>query len=177
MSNTIDVLCIIDATTLAAIVASGAISPGSAKNPTRLGSLTKSDVFVSMLTQGSYITNDRGGSELTITCDVGDNIRWTITNLGEGVNYSSILYLFSSTAIGTSVSHPICLPLNVNLYINSANPNTSAPMPIAYTSSAWQTTALAASSRVQYSWAFQLIDQSGTVLGYFKWDPFVIINI
>ncbi len=177
MSNTIDVLCITDAATLAANVASGAISPGSAKNPTRLVSFAKTDVFVSMLTQGSYITNDRDRSELTITCDVGDNIRWTIANLGEGVNYSCMLYHFSSPAIGTSVSPPICLPLSVNLYINDANPNTSTPTPIAYTSSAWQTTALAASSRVQYSWAFQLINQSGKVLGYFKWDPFIIINI
>ncbi len=177
MSNTIDILCVIDAVTLAANVASGAIPKGSQASPTSLGSYSQSDVYVSMLTEGSYVTNDRDGSELTITCDVGDNIRWTVTNPGAGVNYSCMLYQFSSASIGTSVSQPICLPLSVNLYINSASPNTSTPTPIAYTSSAWQTTALAASSSVQYSWAFQLINQSGTVLGYFSWDPFIIINV
>ena len=179
MSNTIDILCVIDAATLAAKVASGSISAGTQANPTSLGSYSQSDTYVSMLTEGSYITNDKDGSELTITCDVGDNIRWTITNPGAGVNYSCMLYQFSSASIGTSVSPPICLPLGVNLDINSASPNTGTPKPLAYTSSAWQTTALGAvpSPGVQYSWAFQLINQSGTVLGYFSWDPFIIINV
>ena len=134
MSNTIDILCVIDAATLAAKVASGSISAGTQANPTSLGSYSQSDTYVSMLTEGSYITNDKDGSELTITCDVGDNIRWTITNPGAGVNYSCMLYQFSSASIGTSPG-------------------------------------------VQYSWAFQLINQSGTVLGYFSWDPFIIINV
>ena len=179
MSNTIDILCVIDAVTLAENVQNGSINPGSQAIPTSLGSYSQSDVYVSMLTEGSYVTNDGGGSELTITCDVGDNIRWNITNPGAGVNYSCMLYQFSSASIGTNVSQPICLPLNVNLYINSASPNTGTPTPIAYTSSAWQTTALAAcpSPGVQYSWAFQLINQSGTVLGYFSWDPFIVINV
>lgn len=174
MSNTIDILCVVDAATLAAKVANGQLPAGSLNAPTSLGSYSQSDVYVFMITENCYVVNEQAQSELTIQCDVGDNIRWTITNPGAGVEYSSILYNFQSAAIGTYVTQPICLPLAVNLYINNPSNPTSAT-PIAYTSSAWQTTALQACNSVQYSWSFQVLNQQGIVIGYFQWDPFITI--
>lgn len=177
MSNTIDILSVIDTATLASKVANGSIPKGSISSPTSLGSYSQSDTYVFMITEGSYVVNDQAKSELTIACEVGDNIRWTITNPGAGVEYSCILYNFASAAINTAISEPICLPMDVNLYINGETPNTSTPRAINYTSSAWQTTALAACNSVQYSWSFQLIDENGNILGYFQWDPFITITV
>lgn len=45
MSNTIDILCVIDAVTLAANVQNGSVHPGTQASPTSLGSYSQSDVM------------------------------------------------------------------------------------------------------------------------------------
>jgi nematocidal protein AidA len=175
MSKTIDILCVIDAETLADAVANKTIAPGTLSKPTSLGDYSASNVYVFMITQGSRVVNDQAQSELTVDCEVGDNIRWTISNPGAGVNHSCMLYDFQSASIGTAITAPICLPLATKLYING-QPDPQKPAAIAYTSSAWQCTALAKTASVQYNWSFQLIDPTGKVVGYFSWDPFIKID-
>jgi hypothetical protein len=171
MENTIDILCVIDAETLANNIKSGTLSPGTLENPTWLGANSNSDVYVFMITQGSFVVNNQTKSELMISAKVGDNVRWGITSPASGVDYSCMLYNFQTGSV--ILTTPFVLPLSVVEYINNpANP--AQILSLSYTNSVWQSTVTAVGS-VQYSWSFQLIDQNGNVLGYFSWDPFINI--
>jgi len=175
---TVDILCVIDADTLATAVANHTLNPGTVDSPTALGSYNSSDTYIFMIADGQYVVNNQAKSELSISCNVNDTIRWTISNPSAGVDYNCMLYNFESGGIGTYITQPIVTTVAATSYYN--NPlNVNTPDPTAYMLSAWTCNALEATNpaSVQYNWSFQLINTSnGLVIGYFYWDPFIQIN-
>jgi nematocidal protein AidA len=168
MDETVDILCVIDAETLADLVGSGKISKGSLNSPTSLGAWGSSDLYIYMITEGSFVVNNQAKSELTIKTSVGDNVRWHITCPSN--RQSCMLYQLQT---GSTLLGPMeLLHMTETEYINDT---ATTAKKVTYQESAWQTTVLGTGS-VQYSWNFQLIDnKTGNVLGYFCWDPFINI--
>lgn len=175
MSN-IDILTVVDATTLVDLVSTGKLAAGTLENPTGLGSYAGSDQFIFMICDGEYVVNDQGKSELTVSAQVSDVIRWTITNPSADFTYDCLLYNFQSGAVGTTITAPVCSTQPVVSYYNSLQDSTT-PVPSAYMYTVWTAQILATGPAVQYSWSFQVIDSNtGNVVGYFMWDPFIQIN-
>lgn len=176
MSN-IDIVTVVDASTLISLVNDGTLQPGTLEAPTNLGSYAGSDRFIFMIADGSYVVNDsQTHSELTVSANVGDNIRWTITNPSADFTMDCLLYGFKSAAIGTAISNPACQTSPVISYYNSLTGPT-VPAAAAYMYSVWVASVLSNTQPVvQYTWNFQVLDAStGVPLGYFTWDPFIQI--
>jgi len=176
---TIDVLCVVDTNGLIA----ANLPAGTIDKPTNLGSYQSSDAYVFMICDGQFVVNNQGKSELTLTAAVGDTIRWTITDPSTGMvtdqtahSFSTILYGFSNNNYqGGSISQPVLSSLPAISYYNSLDSDT-APAAAAYMCSAW-TSSVLTKGTVQYAWSFQVIDSvSGNVVGYYCWDPFIIIQ-
>jgi hypothetical protein len=182
---TIDILIVIDANSIVQDVNKGSLGSGSAIAPQQLGAWGQSDAYIYMIADGAYVVSNQGKSELSIQCNVNDTIRWTITNPSAGLYYNCMLYGFTSSVnggIGTYITAPVVNTTAATSYYN--NPlSVTTPDPTAYMLSAWSSTALAETSSLgnngalQYNCQFQVIDTgSGTVVGYFEWDPFIVIN-
>jgi len=174
---TIDILCVIDTNGLM----QKGLSPGTLQAPTSLGSYSDSDTFVFMICDGQYASTDQGKSELAVNAVTGDTLRWTITDPSTGLltdqtahSYSCILYNFASAGPGTgTITEPALVTQPAVMYYNSAD---NQPSAAAYMCSAWTSSVLDVGT-VQYSWSFQVIDcVSGSVVGYYSWDPFINIT-
>lgn len=175
---TIDILCVIDTNGLM----KKGLSSGSLENPTQLGSYDQSDTFVFMICDGQYACNDQGKSELTVNANVGDTVRWTITDPSTGLitgeqgqSYSCILYNFKSGSQDKTISAPALKSVPALSYYNNVESATT-PAAAAYMCSSW-TSSILKTGNVQYSWAFQIIDNySGNIVGYYTWDPFINVQ-
>ncbi|MBC3876380.1 hypothetical protein H8K38_01020 [Undibacterium sp. FT79W] len=171
--ETVDILCVIDATTLMKAVKNGLLHSGSIAQPTPLGSRDDSDAFIFMIADSDYVVNDQTKSELTVKCKVGDTLRWTITNPSAGLNYNCMLYDFTIGSEGV-ISNPSVQVTPLASYCN--NPlNPILSLPTAYMAAPWTAEVLKTGS-VQYSWALQIINaKTGRTEACFTWAP--IINV
>ena len=173
----IDILCVIDTNLLRRLK----ISSGTLEHPTNLGANHHSDAFIFMICDGQFAVNHQGGSELTIKANVGDTIRWTITDPSTGLaasenaqSFSCILYNFQSKS--KNISKPSLKSAAAISYYNSQTSPTT-PEPTEYMCSSW-TSSILAVGNIQYDWAFQVIDNySGEVVGYYTWDPYINVAI
>ncbi|WP_300665811.1 AidA/PixA family protein [Fluviicola sp.] len=176
------------AITVDAITLAASKTGGSWDAPISLGSYSASDVYVEMMTQGSALVNDQGGSELTVSADVGDEIIFTISAPAAGQNYYPVLYntvlnnnnvrsLGPNTAVwtnyclqsGGSGNQPKFASTVPTNYPNAGNPNT-------FICAQWLFQVNGAGS-TQYNMSFAVLDtQNGSVIGYYLWDPFITIS-
>src|SRR5262249_20229914 len=76
----IDILAIVDTVTLAALVADGTLRPGTAGNPLWLNEQTQSSVLVTLMTQGSFVSNTSEGV-LAVGANSSSRLRWAISSL------------------------------------------------------------------------------------------------
>lgn len=174
MSNTIDILTVVDCVSLMNAVSAGTLVAGTQTNPTSLGSYGSSDAYIYMITASAYVVNDQAKSELTVAANVGDSVRWMITCPGGGTSYNTILtnWTAGSGAALMAPQPPLSLPLQLNLYVGSA---TAGPTAIPFTNYCYQGTVIA-TGQIQYVITFNVLDQKGNSLGYFCWDPFISIS-
>jgi nematocidal protein AidA len=180
--STIDILIAVDTDKLASQVSDGKLSPGTINSPTSLGAWGTSDVFISMLAQHSYATNNQGGSELTVTCKSGDEIQWIIMGFDGNADYTVYLYngVFnvqnSQQPASNYISSMNYNRITVPNYFPTNNP--SGPVSeIDNTIYATEAKLLKYGVTLQYTLSFALIDNStGTAVGYFSWDPFITIQ-
>lgn len=172
MSKTINILVAANAEKLAQQVEDKKLSPGTKDNPTNLGSYQQSDVFISMLTQSQY-TSNQGSSELTVRANSGDNIRWTMATFDAGSDYSAFIY--KSAFSKPKVDDVFYQNLQVRNYI----PSSTEPL-MEYNEHIYicqGTVDSETADTVQYTMSFAVIDNSnGQYVGYFMWDPFISIN-
>ncbi|WP_299675765.1 AidA/PixA family protein [uncultured Tenacibaculum sp.] len=176
---TIDILCVIDTNGLM----KKGLKPGTLDNPTGLGGWSDSDSFVFMICDGQYACNNQGKSELSIKANIGDTLRWTITDPSTGLisgqqnkSFSCILYKFKSAGINKQITDPVLKSTPALTYYNSLNSATT-PSAGAYMCSSWTSSVLSLGSNIQYDWSFQVIDNfSGDVVGYYTWDPFINVQ-
>ncbi len=175
---TINVLIAVDGANLASQVANGTISAGSLGAPTYLGAYAQSDVFISMIAPNSYVDNNtQGQSELQISADGGDTIEWAITTFDN--NFDQTVYLYSgafspANAINTPLSYASG---QAYAYLATGNPPAATPTKFINQVNTVSGTILQIGTRIQYTLSFTLVNNSnGSIIGYFYWDPFIIVN-
>jgi len=177
----INISVLVDADNLKANLVSGHLQPGTKGSPTSIGGNADSDNYIYMIAKNGVVQNNQAKSELTITAGSGDQITWNMTTFSQNAPYSTFIYdskfnLQSGTApIGIdNVSY-------VNIKVGTRVPTGTAPQtdPLGqYVNTIYRTTANVTNinQTIQYTMSFQMIDDaSGAVLGYFVWDPFIII--
>jgi hypothetical protein len=176
--STINVLIAVDGAALASQVADGLLSPGSPDAPTNLGSFSMSDVYISMITTGNYVSNgDQGQSELEISANPGDTIQWSITTFDN--NYNQTAYLYGSSfnpafAINTPLAYACG---EVYCYLAPGNPPANTPTKFINQFATVSGTLMETGLTIQHSLLFVLVNNPiGQVIGYFLWDPFININ-
>ncbi len=176
---TIDILCVIDTNGLM----KRAKDTGTLSTPINLAAVDAStDTFVFMICDGQYACNNQGKSELMINANVGDTVRWTITDPSTGLtpgedskSFSCILYNFKSGGEGTVLTTPVLNSAPAISYYNSLTSITT-PVAAAYMCSSWNSS-IVATGNIQYDWAFQVVDNAtGEVVGYYTWDPYINVK-
>lgn len=174
MSNTIDILIAIDAQTLVEKW------PGhSPDNPHALGSFDSAKPYVFMIAKQSFVApakaTSEGGPELTIRANSGDQIRWSITSPGAGLDNNLILYGFHSSNTA-ALSPPLMMHISLNEYqpADTNNP-TGARTPVLSTDYIWVTTVAEPNVTLTYNWRFMVVGRDNTIQGCYSWDPTIII--
>ncbi|MCW8878642.1 MAG: inclusion body family protein [Kangiellaceae bacterium] len=170
----IDILISVNGEQLAAQIRDGSIKPGTVDSPTNLGSYSSSDVFISMVTQDNYISNEQGQSELTVKANSGDTVRWTMTTFDENTDNTAFLYAdkFNPATGITSLSY---FNMHTSLYLPSSSDPKSGNIELYHNNTyVAQGTVIEPGQTIQYTLSFKLVDNStGDVIGYFTWDPFI----
>jgi hypothetical protein len=175
--GTINIQIAVDGNTLAQQIADKSINPGTQSSPTNLGSYSSSDVYISMTTQSGNVNNNtQGQSELNVKANSGDTIEWAITTFDNNIDYTVYLYNGSfSPSTAMSALNYISPQIN-NYYPPSGNPTAT---PIKYKNQAMfaQGTVIQTGLTIQYTLSFMLVNNAtGTIIGYFMWDPFITVN-
>ncbi|MXN93037.1 hypothetical protein GR160_17560 [Flavobacterium sp. Sd200] len=171
----INILVTVDGAKLAEQVSDSKIAAGTKNAPTGLGAWSTSDVYIAMISQYSNVVNDGGKSELTISANSGDSIRWAMTTFGNNADYSAFLYASSFNPSDAIVPNPLTY---INSQIEEHLPNNSGTL-TPFTNNIYiaQGTVVKVGLQVQYTLSFQLVDNSnGSTIGYFSWDPFIQVN-
>lgn len=152
------------------------VHPGTIGNEKSLGAWNTSDQFVFMVASGDYLASDQGKSELNVGVHSGDIVQWSVTDPTSGQEYSPVLYGFT-TGQTAAITPPEMISAQLNVYQpqNLANP-TGPFVPVPYPDYIWQTTIRQPGVQVQYSWKFCIIDNNGTNLGAYTWDPFITVK-
>ena len=178
MSDTIDILCAIDAEDILSQYPNPSQNSGS---PTGVSA----NLIYMIVQQGSAISGN-GQGELNISANIGDNIRWRETSLSLNFEYSVQFYNFSSSSQDLITLPPVLVG-GVNndgtlAEVQEAMPKhvSGAPpwLPTSVNNTPyhyWQSTAQEAGNET-YHWQFLIADSNGNVQGYFQWDPYITIS-
>jgi hypothetical protein len=163
----IDVLCIFDAEGILDKYPSPSLDPN---NPTPC-----SHDYIFMVSEKDNVMTPQGGAELKIKAKIEDSVRWRSTSLSKNTGYYTQLYSFTTSHGGDLLTTPIVYNLSVTIPIaNPADP----PYPSEFestTAHTWMATVVK-EGQVTYHWSFLISDRSGNIIGYFKWDPFIVIT-
>lgn len=126
-----------------------------------------------MFVKQGDVVNGQGGSELTIRAARGDVIRWRETTFSRDANYSALLWKYEGPDNGCLSLPPGYFPLTVDTPVLSKidYPDFST-QPI---TDHYITTNVEGSGQFAYTFHFQII-WGRTAMGYFKWDPFFVIE-
>ena len=164
------ILTVIDCQTVLAKV-----TPGTIGNEASLGSWDTSSVYVYMISSGNYAISGQGQSELNVSANSGDIIQWTVTDPTSGQEYNPVLYGFT-TNNPTVLTAPVMLAETLEVYQPQSTTAPTGPFQkVNYPDYVWQTTILQPGQQAQYSWKFVILDNNGTQLGAYSWDPFITI--
>ncbi len=185
----INILIAVDAPTLAQQIQDGSLPSGAVNAPHNLGSYTSSNVYISMVTQNNNVDNNTQGlSELTIRCDSGDELQWSMVSFDMNTGYTP--YLYNGTFVSVvslekptpTNTPPGIAPLTyvtaevVNYFPLTAEP-TDAPVEATNTIARAVSFVTEPGQTIQYTLSFALVDNAnGEIIGYFSWDPFIATN-
>jgi nematocidal protein AidA len=174
---TINIQIAVDASTLAQQVADGSVKAGTQSSPTSLGSWSQSNVFITMTSQNSNVTNNsQGQSELYVKANSGDQVQWFVTTFDNNVDYTAYLYNGTFNP-NTAFSGLTYLTPQVNTYLPNTNNPTGPINKFTNVESYALGTVLQVGIQIQYTLSFTLVNNSnGSVIGYFTWDPFIQVN-
>jgi|GEM_PF-4858256 len=165
------ILSIIDCKSILSNVPSGTIG-----NEANLGSWNTSDQFVFMIASGDFLASDQGKSELNIGAHSGDIVQWTVTDPTSGQEYSPVLYGFT-TGNAAALTPPQMISETLNVFQPQNVQQPTGPFTsTSYPDYVWQSTLVKPGVQIQYSWKFVIIDNNGTNLGAYTWDPFITVS-
>lgn len=160
------------------ILGNANLAKGSIGSETSLGSYAQSDAYVFMIASGAYATSDQdqGKSELNIGVNAGDIVQWTVTDPTSGQEYSPVLYGFT-TSQNNMVTTPVLIKETLHVFQPADLTQPTGPFTaVSYPDYVWQTTVVQPGNQVQYSWKFAILDNNGTMLGAYSWDPFITVK-
>lgn len=160
----VDILMVIDAETLLATV-----PPGTVAAPAPVG-----EELIWLIVRSGNAVFGQGSKELKIKARTMDTIRWRCASISLNGAYSGMLYKFFTLKGGELLSP--AQPMNAEVSVplpNTQDPTQPGRQTI--TSSFWSSTILKA-GEVTYAFCFLVLDRGGTVLGAYKWDPFIQIT-
>lgn len=172
----INILINVDGSKLAQQVGDGSISAGSQSSPTNLGSYTSSNVYIAMVAQNSVASNNQGQSELTVTANSGDSLRWSMQTFDGNADYTAFLYQ------GTFNPNQSITPLNyfnmhTSTYLPAGTQPTTGAILFHNNTYVAMGTVIEPGKQIQYTLAFELINNStGQTIGFFTWDPFISVS-
>ena len=181
----INIAVVIDTATLAQT------KPGGTWNePTYIGSYAESNVCVFMIAQSQYVVNNQAKSELTISAKIGDLINFTVTSPDAGIDFCPIFY--NAQLNNKNVMDVGSILINWDKYLLSSGGKGAEPIfsdlipdgqpgagnPNNCITSTWQMIVTSVGSgTTQYDMWFAIIDtNTGSVIGYYVWDPFIDIT-
>ncbi len=173
---TIDILISVDGAKLAQQISDGSLNPGTQSAPTSLGAYGSSDVYISMVSQDSFASNNQGQSELTVTANGGDSVRWAMTTFGNNQDYTVYLYAdhFNPSSAISALSYA---NLQNTTYLPASGAPTGGTSKFHNQLYVAQGMIQQTSVKIQYTLSFAIIDNAnGNTLGYFTWDPFIQVN-
>lgn len=180
MGKVINVAILVDAANLIDHMKNNKLSPGSIDHPTSLGAYTDSDKFIYMVAKNAVVSNDQARSELTINAGSGDTIKWNMMTFGQNATYSAFVYSSKFNLLSGSGHVGIQRVGYENQVIGVRIPEGEDPKakPGRFKNTIYTTSGDVTNidQEIQYSMSFKLVDESsGDVLGYFSWDPFVML--
>jgi hypothetical protein len=120
--------------------------------------------------------NDGGGSELTVTANSGDTLRWSMQTFDSNSDFTAYLYAgtFNPSA---NISALVYLPVTTSSYLPTSSDPLAAPALVHNSVYFAQGTVLTPGTQIQYTLSFTLVNNSnGTIVGYFSWDPFINVS-
>ena len=126
--------------------------------------------LVYLVTNQGHVVTGEGGSELNVSAQTDDVLRWREATLNPG--YSVLLYAFTPPMGLISPPRPLRSTVTVPV------PNPSSPLqPGRQTIQDyfWQST-VQSPGHLAYHVSFMIVDQSGAQMGYYAWEPFVTIT-
>lgn len=174
---TISIQIAVDGSSLAARVADGSLKAGTQSSPTSLGAWSDSNVFITMTSQNSNVTNNsQGQSELNVKANSGDQVQWFMTTFDSNVDYTAFLYSgsFNPSSAFTTLTY---ITPQVNNYLPSTGNPTGSLTKFTNNESYALGTVLQVGASIQYTLSFTLVNNSnGSIIGYFTWDPFITVN-
>jgi len=160
----IDILIAIDAATIVAKTTTPSMDPN---NPIQAD---PNSIF--MVTSAADVVSGNGGDELNVKAETGDTIRWREMSLSLDVDDRVMLYAFQDSGGGL-----IQAPQAIVITITDSVPGNPPLPPSTQTIQDffWQTTVLKPGTDT-YHFSFVITSRTGTVLGYYMWDPFITIS-
>jgi hypothetical protein len=130
--------------------------------------------LIFMLTKQANALSGEAGTELNLSAQTMDVIRWRETTMSLNSAYTGILYAFVPTAGGNLISTPTPLEADVTEPLPDPS-NPAVPKTQTVKSYFWNSTVLAA-GQVTYHFQFLICDRNGAVQGYYWWDPYITIS-
>ncbi len=177
----INIAVLVDADNLVNHLNTGTLQPGSLNSPTSLGAWGGSDNYIYMVGKRGVVSNDQQAkSELQIDASSGDEITWTMSTFASNTTYSAFIYdsQFNLTKGSAPMGIEDIAYHNIEagvLLPPSSNPEAPKSQ---YVNHVYRTSAKVTQidQTIQYTMSFQLVEAaSGNVLGYFVWDPFIVV--
>jgi hypothetical protein len=165
MSEYIDVLITIDAKTIVDKYGKNSNS----NSPTGIDR-----ALIHLDARQSQVVSAPGTVDLAVAASPGDTIRWRETTLSMNTDYTGILYGFTLQSGGQLISppRPLLFPLSEPLP-NMQDPLNPTMQKIQ--SYVWQSDIMSP-GRVTYTFRFMILNQKGVKLGYYTWDPVIVIQ-
>ncbi|HEX3530826.1 MAG TPA: hypothetical protein VH988_27495 [Thermoanaerobaculia bacterium] len=170
-----DILVIVDTATLATLVADGTLQPGTVNNPQPLNEQAQSSVLVTLMAQGSFVSNTSEGV-LVVGANSQSQLRWAISGLDSNAAFTPYfcrgLFVYHPATFGLPQFSRLVIDNGVPtvMYIPSSTDPQAKPKKVTNTTQQSKGPTIGAGDRL---WAFleiNVIDNStGGEIGYFGW--------
>ncbi|KFE61977.1 AidA/PixA family protein [Hyalangium minutum] len=168
----IDILVVIDAESVMAQFGS-VQPPPTMQKPTSIG---KNSNLVYMFVKYDEVVKGDASSNLNVSVHPNNVIRWRGTSLTLNTQYSVMLYACDIAQGQNLISQPTPITPSVTVQVPTLSGNTVTGTTAQNFQDFYFQSVGEGAGSVSYTFSFVITDNSGTPLGYFKWDPSLIIS-
>ncbi|PTL80270.1 inclusion body family protein [Vitiosangium sp. GDMCC 1.1324] len=169
--NLIDILVVIDAESVMQ-----QFTPSSdAGKPTSIGSNPN---LIYMFVKWDEVISGDASSGLSVSVSPNNIIRWRGTSLALNTHYSVVLTACEFTQGQNLISSPAPITPSVSVPLPQLNGNVvvTNPLPLQNIQDFYFQSVALDTGKVTYTFSFAVTNNDGNVLGYFKWDPSLVVS-